>query len=148
MSVREDDEQTVSVSADYLAFLHDELAENQVRLRETLGVGAADAMFDWCADRLVRTAERGKYSFRPIDSVVQRLSGWGMQVKVGRTEEATQIEIRCPYAERIHSRLSSSSPRCPLGEYILGAIRLEDEKSQLVSNHMTPMGVRFGVRNG
>jgi len=136
----------VSVSEDYLAFLHDELAENQARLRETLGAGAADAMFDWCADKLVRTTEKGKYSFHPIDSVIQRASGWGMHVKVKEMEGKTEIEVQCPYAERIHLKLSSSSPRCPLGEYILGAVRLEEPKSQLVANHLTPQGVKFTIQ--
>jgi hypothetical protein len=135
----------VSVSEDYLAFLHDELAENQARLRETLGAGAADAMFDWCADKLITTAEKGKYSFHPIDSVVQRLSSWGMQVKVTDMEGKAEIEVQCPYADRIHPRLSSSTPKCPLGEYALGAIRLEEGKSQLVSNHLTTKGVMFTI---
>lgn len=137
----------VTVSEDFLAFLHDELAENQARLRETLGASAADAMFDWCADKLIRTAEKGKYSFHPLDSVVQRLSRWGMQVKVKETQGTIEVEARCPYAERVHHRLSSSSPKCPIGEYVLGAIRLESGKSQLVSNHLTPQGVKFTVQN-
>ncbi len=147
MSERKEGRKTVTVSEDYLAFLHDELAENQTRLRETLGDTAANAMFDWCADKLVRTTEKGKYAFHPIDAVVQRLSGWGMQVRVNQTRGTTQIEVQCPYAERIHRWLASSSPRCPLGEYFLGAIRLEDQKSQLVSNHLTPLGVKFVVQN-
>lgn len=136
----------VQISEDYLAFLHDELAENQARLREALGDSAADALFDWCADKLVRTTEKDKYSFHPIDAVVKRLSGWGMQVRVKEAQGTTEIEVQCPHAARVHPRLSSSSQRCPLGEYFLGAIRLEDEKSQLASNHLTPQGVRFAVQ--
>lgn len=138
---------TVSVSEDYLAFLHDELAENQARLRETLGDSPANSVFDWCADGLVRTAEKGKHSLHPLDSVVQRFSGWGMQVKVREVQGATEIDVQCPYADRVHPRLMSSSPKCPLGEYVLGAVRLEDGKSQLVSNHLTPQGVKFAIQN-
>lgn len=145
MSEQEQGERMVTVSEDYLAFLHDELAENQARLRETLGDSAANAMFDWCADKLVRTTERGRHS-HTIDSVVQRLSGWGMQVKMKEVQGTAELEVQCPYAPRIHPRLSSSSPKCPLGEYLLGTVRLEDEKSQLVSNHLTSVGVKFTIQ--
>lgn len=137
----------ISVSEEYLAFLHDELAENLARLRETLGDGPANDVLGWCADRLVRTTGKGKYSSHPIDSVILRLSDWGMKVKAKETQGATEVEVQCPYAERIHSRLASSSPKCPLGEYVLGAVRLEDEKSQLVSNNLTPRGVKFVIQN-
>lgn len=136
----------LSVSEDFVAFLHDQLAENQARLRETLGEGASTALLDWCADRLVRTTEKGRYSSHPIDAVVRRVSGWGMQVKVKESRGETEIDVQCPYADRVHPQMSSSSPKCPLGEYFLGAVRLEDEKSQLASNHLTSQGVEFTIR--
>lgn len=137
----------VLVNEEYLAFMHDELAENHARLKETLGESGAAAVFDWCADRLVRTSEKGKYSFHPIDAVVRRVSGWGMQLRVKEVAGKVEVEVQCPYAEGVHPRLSSSSPKCPLGEYVLGAVRLEDEKSQLVSNRLTPRGSKFTIQN-
>lgn len=147
MAARKEGEEMVSVSEDYLAFLHDELSENQARLRETLADSAANAMFDWCADKLVRTTDKGRHSFHPIDAVVQRLSGWGMQVRVNRVQGTTRVEVQCPYAERIHPRMSSSSPGCPLGEYVLGAVRLEEGKSQLVSNRLGSQGAKFTIES-
>jgi hypothetical protein len=47
----------VEISEDYLVFLHDELAENQARLRDVLGESGAKAVFSWSADRLVSTVK-------------------------------------------------------------------------------------------
>jgi hypothetical protein len=137
---------TVLVSEDYLAFLHEELSENQARLGEILGESQAEAIFNWCADKLVRTTKKETHSFHPIDAVVQRLSSWGMEVRLKEMEGKTEIEVQCPYAEHIHPQMSSATPKCPLGEYVLGAVRLEDEKSLLLSNHLTPHGVRFAIQ--
>ena len=136
----------VSVSEEYLAFLHDELAENQIRLREILGDSQAQAVFCWSADRLVSTVEAGRYTFDPMEGVLQKLAAWGMQVSRKEDGTTSELEIKCPYAETVHHQLSSKEPKCPLGEYILGAIRLEESKSHLLSNHLTEDGVKFKIQ--
>ena len=134
---------TISVSDDYLAFLHDEISDNQARLREILGESQARAVFSWCADRLVRTAKAGRYVTSPIEGVVQKLTIWGMAVSWREEGDLTKVETKCPYSRRTHARLSSRESVCPVGEYLLGAVRLEDPKSQLVHNSLTEDGVRF-----
>lgn len=137
---------TVSVSEDYLAFLHDVFSENQVRLREILGESQAEAVFSWSADRLIHTAGVGKYELSPIEGVVQKLTDWGMTVSWKEKGDLTELEVKCPYAASAHPRISSSAPKCPLGEYILGAVRLEDSKSLLVHNGLTEEGVSFTLK--
>jgi hypothetical protein len=134
---------TVPANEDYLAFLHDALSENQVRLREILGESQAKAVFNWSADRLVNTLRASKYSSSPVDGVVRKLTCWGMTVSRKERGNLTELEVKCPYAERMHPRMASREPVCPLGEYILGAVRLEDSKSQLIHNSLTKEGVRF-----
>ena len=136
----------VSVSEDYLAFLHDELAENQARLREILGDSQASAILSWSADRLVTTVEAGRYSFSPIESVLQKLNGWGFTASQRDRGKFIEVEVKCPYAERIHPKLVSKEPRCPLGEYILGAARLDESKSQLVHNSLLKDGVKLTIQ--
>ena len=136
----------VSISEEYLAFLHDELAENQIRLREILGDSQAQAVFCWSADRLVSTVEAGRYTFDPMEGILQKLAGWGMQVTRKEKGTVAELEIKCPYATTVHRRLSTKEPKCPLGEYILGAIRLEESKSHLLSNDLTTEGVRFRIQ--
>ena len=133
----------ISISVEYLAFLHDELSENQVGLREILGESQAKAVFNWSADRLVHTVRAGRFASSPIEAVAEKLTRWGMAVSRKRKGNMTEIEIRCPYAARMHPHMSSREPRCPLGEYVLGAVRVEDSKSQLLHNSLTKDGVRF-----
>jgi len=147
VSQESSEEETVSVSIEYLAFLLDELSENQARIRELLGENQARAIFGSCADRLVTTVETGRYAFSPIEGIVQKLKGWGMTVIQRKKGEAVELEIECPYAEHVHPRLSSREPRCPLGVYTLGAVRLEDSKSQLIHNCLTKEGVKLTIES-
>lgn len=134
---------TVSVSEDYLAFLHEMLSGNQVRLREILGGRQAKAIFNWSADQLVRTVKADRYASGPVEGAVQQLTRWGMAVSWKEVGNTTELEIRCPYAERIHPQMASREAMCPLGEYILGAVRLEESKAQLMHNNLTKEGATF-----
>jgi hypothetical protein len=141
-----DETKTISINEDYLAFLHDELAENQIRLREILGESQAQAVFCWSADRLVLTAKVAKYNIDFMEGILQKLVGWGMEVSRKDMGSISKLEVKCPYAERVHPRMSSKEPKCPLGEYILGAVRLEESKSHLLRNDLTKSGVKFKIQ--
>jgi hypothetical protein len=141
-----DETKTISVNEDYLAFLHDELAENQIRLREILGESQAQAVFCWSSDRFVLAAEVARYNFDFMEGIVQKLAGWGMEVSRKDIGSISKLEVKCPYAERVHSRMSSKEPKCPLGEYVLGAVRLEESKSHLLRNDLTKYGVKFKIQ--
>ena len=134
----------VSISEDYLAFLHDELSENQARLKQILGESQSKAIFSWNADSLIRTIPAGKNS-SSIDALVQKLKDWGMSVTYREKGRAIEFEIGCPFADNIHPLLASKEPRCPLGEYILGAIRLEEPRSQLAHNSLSKEGVTLTI---
>jgi hypothetical protein len=103
-------------------------------------------MFCWSADRLVSTVETGMYSFDPMEGVIQKLKGWGMEVTRTNKGTVSELEVKCPYAERVHPRMSSKEPKCPLGEYILGAMRLEEPKSHLLQNELKKDGVKFRIQ--
>jgi len=133
----------VTVSEDYLAFLHDELSENQSRLRQILGESQSKAIFSWNSDGLIRAIPPGRDSYSSVDAVVQKLKGWGMNVTYRQKGRAVEFEIDCPHAHQVHPLLTSKEPRCPLGEYILGAVRLEEPKSQLLHNSITEAGVKL-----
>jgi hypothetical protein len=81
-----------------------------------------------------------------MEGILQKLAGWGMQVSRKENGSVSELEVKCPYAESVHPRLSTKEPKCPLGEYILGAIRLEDSKSHLLRNDVTKEGVRFTIQ--
>ena len=141
-----DDTKSVLVGEDYLLFLHDAFSENQARLREIFGESQARAVFSWCADRLVRTVKVGKYTSNPIEGVVRRLSSWGLAVTWKEGGNLTELKVKCPYAKLVHPRMPSRERSCPVGEYILGAVRLEDSRSQLIHNGLTEDGVRFTLK--
>ena len=135
----------VEISEEYLTFLHDELATNQTRIKELLGDSQAKTIFALSADKLITTVGSGRYSTDPLEAIVQKLSSWGMQMDVKTKGKSTEIKIKCPYAASVHPRLSSEDPFCPLGEYILGAVRLEDSKSQILHNRLTADGVDLAI---
>jgi hypothetical protein len=141
-----DKKKTVTVSEDYLVFLHDELSENIVRLREILGDSQAQAVFSWSADRLVATVGGGKNPINPLDGIIEKLRSWGMEAEVRSKGDTIEVVMKCPYAEVVHPRLSSKEPKCPLGEYVLGAVRLEDEKSLMLRNDLTTGGVKLRIK--
>ena len=135
----------VEISEEYLAFLHDELASNQKRVKELLGDSQSKAIFALSADKLITTVGSGRYATDPLEAIAQRLGSWGMQLDVKAKGKTTEINIKCPYAESVHPRLTSEEPFCPLGEYILGAVRLEDSKSQMLHNRLTKDGVDLAI---
>jgi len=146
MTSERDDAKMILVPEGYLAFLHDELSENRARLKELLGESQADAVLSWCADRFVRTERLGRYSSSPAEGLVQKLSSFGIAATWRENGDVVTFEVRCPFARRVHPLTSSREPRCPLGEYVLGAVRLEDPKAQLVHNDLTGDGARFTLR--
>jgi hypothetical protein len=145
MAENREKQKMVSISEDYLAFLHDELAENQARLKEMIGDSQAQAVFCYSADRLISTVKPGRYAKDPLEGMVRKLKSWGMEVSRKDKGKTSDIDVKCPYAETVHPKLSTSQPKCPLGEYILGAVRLEDPKALLVRNDLNGDGVRFRV---
>jgi len=142
-SVNQDIPKTVPVNVEYLAFLHDQLAENQQRLRELLGESQARAIFCISADRLVSTIGTGRYKADPMEGILAKLSEWGFGVSRKDKGDVAELEIKCPLAGTVHPRLTTRSPKCPLAEYVLGAIRLEDNRSQLLTNDLRSDGVRL-----
>ena len=142
----QDKPKMVLVSEDYLAFLHDQMAENQARLRELLGESQAQAIFCISADRLVSTVGVGRYEMDSLDGILRKLSGWGMDVRRKDRGDTIDLEVKCPYAEKVHPRLKSRQSKCPLSEYVLGAVRLENPKSLMVGNDLRQDGVTIRVR--
>lgn len=142
----QDKPKMVLVSEDYLAFLHDQMAENQARLRELLGESQAQAIFCISADRLISTVGVERYETDSLDGILHKLSEWGMEVKRKNRGDVIDLEVKCPYAERVHPRLKSSQSKCPLSEYVLGAVRLENAKSQMVGNDLKQDGVSLRIR--
>jgi biotin operon repressor len=134
----------VAVDEDYLVFLHDLFAENQAMMSEILGSGA-DVIRSYGADRLVKTLEKTQ-TFHPIDGVVQKLKSWGIGVDVETHGYTIGVEVKCPHAEKVHPRLSSAKPVCPLTEYVLGAIRLENREAQMEHSVLLQDGAKLVVR--
>ena len=135
----------VLIDEDYLVFLHDQLAENQATLREILGESGANTLLNLSSNRVASTVDGG-LTFHPIDGMVNRLKGWGMRVKKKESQGSIELVVKCPYAERVHPRLKAKNPKCPLGEYILGALRLEFKGASLVTNDLLEDGARLVVK--
>jgi hypothetical protein len=127
-----------------LAFLHDQLAVNQEKLRDILGSGA-EVISKYSADSLVGTVDKESPQNR-ADTLAKTLRKWGMEVSHTQSSNGVQFVISCPYAEYVHPRLSARDPVCPLSEYVLGEVRLSDRGATLESNALTEKGSRFAIR--
>lgn len=135
----------VNVSEEYLTFLHDEISENHSRLRELLGESQAAAIMSWSADKLLTTVGGKGSSVSPLEGIIRKLQGWGLGVEQKDRGRYTELEVKCPYAESIHPKMASENPICPLGELVLGAVRLDDTKSQIAHNDLLKDGVRLTI---
>jgi len=134
----------VNISLAYVAFLHDQLAVNQEKLRDILGSGAqviSGYSSDGLASALIKDSPYGE-----ADRLTRMIKGWGMDLKQSRRGSTIQFEVRCPYAEYVHPRLSSENPICPLGEYALGEVRRTDRRASLESSALTEGGSRFAIK--
>jgi hypothetical protein len=139
-------QKTVAISEDYLVFLHDQLAVNQAKLKELLDAGA-QTIDVLSADSLTKTIGRGP-GVHPIDGVVEKIRGWGMDVSIERKGVVVEVGLKCPYAEVVHPKMSAKEPVCPLNEYVLGAVRMEDRGALLEHNVLTKDGARFVIKTG
>jgi len=135
---------TVRISLAYVAFLHDQLAVNQEKLKEILGSGAG-VVSDYSSDKLVDVVSK-KSSYGHVDRLAKTIKGWGMDLKQTWKGDTVQFEVGCPYAGYVHPRLSSEHPICPLSEYVLGEVRRVDRKATLENCALTERGSRFAVR--
>jgi hypothetical protein len=141
---RAKDDKTVSISLAYVAFLHDQLAVNQAKLKEILGSGA-EVISGYSSDKLVGALSR-ESPYGRADRLAKTIKGWGMSLTQTRKGNVVQFEVGCPYAEYVHPRLSSEAPVCPLGEYALGEVRQVDGKAALETCALTEKGSRFAIR--
>lgn len=146
MDEKEEKPRMITISEEYLAFLHDEISENYLRLREILGESQASAIMSWSADRLVSTVGGERRVPSPIEGVIKKLEGWGLKVSQKDRGKFVELEVQCPYAEHIHPKMTSERPICPLGEFVLGAVRLDDSKSQLAHNELLSDGVKLTIQ--
>jgi hypothetical protein len=134
----------VTVPLDYFVFLHDQLAANEAELKEILGDPGKKVIFDRSSERLARGTER-PLSAHPIDGAIERIEGWGVKVTRNKDAGSVRVHVDCPYAEVVHPLRSKEHPVCPLGEYLLGALRLEDKNAQLVRNSLLADGAEFEI---
>jgi hypothetical protein len=134
----------VSISLAYVAFLHDQLAVNQSKLREILGSGA-NVISGYSSDQLAKTLTR-ESPFRRADRITKMVKNWGMDISQTRKGNAIQFVVSCPYASYVHPRMTSDEPICPLGEYVLGEVRQTDRGAALENNALVENGSRFSIR--
>jgi hypothetical protein len=134
----------VLIDEEYLAFLHDQLAENQAKLKEILHNSGAETIYGASADRLVQTVVKD-FTFHPIDGVLEKFESWGLKVSKKNRGGSVEVQLECPYAETVHPRLSSKEPVCPLNEYVLGALRLEYDGATMKHNSLLKGGAKFVI---
>ena len=135
----------VKIDTGYLVFLHDQLAINQARMKEIFGPSGSEMILNSSSDKLMQAVGK-EFPFHPLDGLVSTMKEWGMKVMKEEKDGRVDVSIECPYAEAVHPKLSSDSPVCPLSEYTLGALRMENKAAALETNKLLPGGAHFRFR--
>lgn len=135
----------VEMPLDYVVFLHDQLAANSAALNKVFNESGAQVISQLGADRLVRSTQ-SPFAMSPLDAAVDRVEGWGMKVTRSRTGGRLRLKVSCPYAKQVHALRSDEHPICPLGEYFLGAYRIEERKALIADNSIDDEGAVIQIK--
>ena len=140
LGANETREENVSISLDYLVFLHDALRLNLSKNAEILGDTSSAALFNFATDHVrAKRKEKGNAP-RDLDAVLTLMKSWGFRVVKKDTNEAVEVKVECPLAGKVHPRLSPSPSGCPLGELLLATVRDASPNALLSSNELTSTG--------
>jgi len=137
-------EDSVEISAAYLVYLHDMLAERLGKVEQMFG-GSASQMLTLTESEQVANAlaQRGVVE-AGLEGAVQALRKWGMHVSTKYEDGTAELEVVCPFAKAVHPRLSAEDPVCPLAALVVGAARA-DHPLASVKHFITGTGVTFVI---
>jgi hypothetical protein len=82
----------------------------------------------------------------PIKEIRSIIEKYGYQIHESHHDDHSSWSIRCPFAERVHPKLTVNDAICPMSLLILGAIRLQQQNSTMTERGMAPDGSQFEIR--
>ena len=85
-------------------------------------------------------------STNPIDEIQNIIKKYGYQIKEAHEDDHSSWTIKCPFAEKVHPKLSLNYVICPISLLILGAVRLQQQNSIMLQHALDPKGSQFEIK--
>jgi len=82
----------------------------------------------------------------PIDEIQNIIKKYGYQIKEAHEDDHSSWTIKCPFAEKVHPKLSLNDAICPISLLILGAVRLQQQNSIMLQHSLDPDGSQFEIK--
>jgi len=85
-------------------------------------------------------------SSNPIDEIRNIIEKYGYHIHEVHEDDHYSWSIKCPFAQRVHPKLSSTDAICPMSLLILGAVRLQQRNSTMLERSLDSDGSQFMIR--
>jgi hypothetical protein len=82
----------------------------------------------------------------PVTQMREILSSYHCQIDTTQIGDSTQWTVSCPFAQSVHPKTPSETI-CPLALLVLGAVRLKEQQSALVTNSLSGDGASFTIKH-
>ena len=82
----------------------------------------------------------------PVAKMREILSSYNCLINTTQTGDSTEWTVHCPFASTVHPKISSDTI-CPLALLFMGAVRLKEEQSELVTNSLSAEGAKFTIKH-
>ena len=85
-------------------------------------------------------------SANPIEETQNIIKKYGYQITETHQDDHSSWTIKCPFAQKVHPKLSLNDAICPISLLILGAIRLQQQNSIISQHALDPEGSQFEIK--
>lgn len=82
----------------------------------------------------------------PIEEIRNIIGKYGYQINETHENDHSSWTIKCPFAQRVHPKLSLNDAICPISLLILGAVRLQQQNSTMPQHALYPEGSQFEIK--
>jgi hypothetical protein len=138
------DDDVVSVPFEYLLELHSQINAAYEKLTELIGEPATRAFFALSAARDLPGQQPSPVS--SVEKLREILDGVGYDLNETSVGNVVTFTLSCPFAGRIHPRLSGGATYCPMSQTVLSTILKKYPRSIIVDNRLSKAGSTFSIR--
>ncbi|HMK83995.1 MAG TPA: hypothetical protein VK503_09775, partial [Candidatus Bathyarchaeia archaeon] len=85
-------------------------------------------------------------SSNPTDEIRNIVEKYGYHINEAHEDDHSVWTVKCPFAQKVHVKLSLNDAICPISLLILGAIRLQQQKSMITQHALAPEGSEFEIK--
>ena len=85
-------------------------------------------------------------SSKPIEEIQNIIENYGYQIDESHEDEHSRWIVKCPFAQKVHPKLSLNDAICPISLLILGAVRLQQQNSTMLQHALDADGSQFEIK--